>query len=142
MEGYNTKKSTFSQLFKPIFSENFQKVLKNLGVDKHVKKFFAHKLIVLMAFAQLNQLQGLRAISNSLNNEELKKTMKLDSISHSQISRSLANLPTEVLQILLKALSVEIVKDLGVNVLNEHLGGIHLIDSSTISLCLLDSQNA
>jgi len=60
----------------------------------------------------------------------------LDDISFSQISRRLADLPTEALQLLFKGLSLEIAKEIGVNALNKELDRICLIDSSTISLCL------
>jgi len=53
MRDKDTKLSTFNQLFKPIFQKSFQEILKRLGVDKYVKKLFAHKLVTLMAFAQL-----------------------------------------------------------------------------------------
>ncbi|MEW6623894.1 MAG: DUF4372 domain-containing protein, partial [Bacillota bacterium] len=64
MRDKDTKLSTFNQLFKPIFQKSFQEILKRLGVDKYVKKLFAHKLVTLMAFAQLEQLSSLREISN------------------------------------------------------------------------------
>ncbi|MEW6624652.1 MAG: DUF4372 domain-containing protein [Bacillota bacterium] len=136
MRDKDTKLSTFNQLFKPIFQKSFQEILKRLGVDKYVKKLFVHKLVTLMAFAQLEQLSSLREISNSLNTEGLRKSIMLDDISFSQISRRLADLPTEALQLLFKGLSLEIAKEIGVNALNKELGRICLIDSSTISLCL------
>lgn len=136
MQGKDTVNSTFHQLFKPIFNKNFQEHLKKLGVDKYIKKLSALQLIVLVVYAQLEQLSGLRDISNSLNNKNLSKAIKLNSISFSQVSRKLKDLPSGVLNILFKSLATEIIKDVGVNALNKHLGRIHLIDSSTISLCL------
>lgn len=68
--------------------------------------------------------------------KKLSKAIKLNSISFSQVSRKLKDLPLGVLNILFKSLATEIIKDVGVNALNKHLGRIHLIDSSTISLCL------
>jgi len=40
-------------------------------------------MILVIAQLQLNQLRGLRYVSNSLNNEELSNASKLCSISHS-----------------------------------------------------------
>jgi hypothetical protein len=53
MQGKDTIKSTFVQLFEPIFSKNFHKLLQKLEVDKYVKKLTACKFVVLMIFAQL-----------------------------------------------------------------------------------------
>ncbi|MBZ4688507.1 MAG: transposase, family [Clostridiales bacterium] len=136
MQGKDTVNSTFHQLFRPIFNKNFLEHLKKLGVDKYIKKLSALQLIILVVYAQLEQLSGLRDISNSLNNKNLSKAIKLNSISFSQVSRKLKDLPSGVLNILFKSLATEIIKDVGVNALNKHLGRIHLIDSSTISLCL------
>jgi len=71
MQGKGTIKSTFFQLFEPIFSQNFYQLLQKLEVDKYVKKLTALKFIILMVFAQLEQLTCLREISNSLNNKQI-----------------------------------------------------------------------
>ena len=81
MQGKDTIKSTFDQLFEPIFSQSFRQLLQKLEVDKYVKKLTAFKFIILMVFAQLEQLTCLREISNSLNNNKFSKMIKLDSIS-------------------------------------------------------------
>jgi len=76
-QGY--KNSTFHQLFKPIFNKDCQKRLQKTGVDKYVKKLSALQLIVLIAFAQLEQLPSLRAISNSLNSKDLSPSFDFPS---------------------------------------------------------------
>ncbi|WP_366924348.1 IS4 family transposase [Metallumcola ferriviriculae] len=134
----DTRISTFLQLFKPILNGQFFKQIKDLGVDKYVKKLFTTHLIIFMIYAQLEQLKSLRAISNSLNNQDSSQAIALESISFSQISRRLNNLPTEVFQTLFKHLTFKVLKEAGVNALNESLQRIHIIDSSTISLCLTD----
>jgi len=91
-----------------------------------------------MVYAQLEQLKSLRAISNSLNNQELSQAIDLESFSFSQVSRRLNNLPTEVLQTLFKDITFKVLKETGVNALNDAFQHLHLIDSSTISLCLSD----
>lgn len=140
MQGNYTTKSTFCKLIEPLFSKVFQNYLEVSKPDKYVKKLFTNTLVAIMVYAQLNELPSLRTISDRLNNDELKKIINLDSISHSQISRSLKNSPTEALQIHFKSLSYEVIKNFGVNTLNNGLGNIHLIDSSTISLCLSQHQ--
>ncbi len=91
-----------------------------------------------MIYAQLEQLKILRAISNSLNNQDFSRAIDLETISFLQRSRRLNKLPTEITQGLFKALTFKVLKEGGVNALNEFLERIHIIDSSTISLCLSD----
>jgi hypothetical protein len=138
MQGKDTKISTFFQLFKPILNGQFFKQIKDLGVDKYVKKLFTTQLIIIMIYAQLEQLKILRAISNSLNNQDFSRAIDLETISFLQRSRRLNKLPTEITQGLFKALTFKVLKEGGVNALNEFLERIHIIDSSTISLCLSD----
>lgn len=68
-----------------------------MGVDKYAKKLHTIRLIELIAYAQLEQLRGLRDISNSLNYEMISEAIGLESISTSQISRKLRELPTDIL---------------------------------------------
>ncbi|WP_104370563.1 DUF4372 domain-containing protein [Desulfocucumis palustris] len=66
MQDKDTTKSTFDQLFKPVCNAFYQ--LESTEVDKYVKKLTTLQLIELLIKAQLEQLPGLRDISNSLNN--------------------------------------------------------------------------
>lgn len=136
MQDKDTTKSTFIQLFKPILSKNFFQRLKELNADKYVKKLKTTQLIGLMSLAQIDQQRGLRDISNSLNNDELSKAINLESISASQVSRRLRNLPTAATQELFKFLNLEVGKKIGFDKIRNVLGKINLIDSSTISMCL------
>ncbi|GAW29821.1 DUF4372 domain-containing protein, partial [Carboxydocella sp. ULO1] len=56
MRGKDITKSTFFQLFQPIFHEKIFQLINNAGVDKYVKKLTALKLFYLLAYAQLEQL--------------------------------------------------------------------------------------
>ena len=136
MQGKGTIKSTFDQLFEPIFSRNFRQLLQKLEVDKYVKKLTAFKFITLMIFAQLEQLTCLREISNSLNNTKLSKALKLDSISFSQLSRKLRSMTLETVEFLFKDLVRQVGVQTGFRPIKQGLGLLYLIDSSTISLCL------
>lgn len=71
MQGKDTKNTTFDQLFEAIFCKKYGALLKKLEVDKYVKKLMALKFIILIAFAQLEQLSCLREINISLHNKEL-----------------------------------------------------------------------
>ena len=92
--------------------------------------------VELIAHAQLEQHRGLRDISSSLHNDNLSRATGLASISASQLSRKLRELPTEVLQWLFNYIKLEIGKKLGFDAMSQQLGRLHLIDSTTISLCL------
>ena len=127
---------TYFQLFHPLSNQNFLCLLQDQEVDKYAKKLSAIQLIELLAHAQLEQHGGLRDISNSLNDNKLSQAINLDSISASQISRRLRDLPPEVLQYLFKLVTFEVGKEIGFDALSQQLGNINLIDSTTISLCL------
>jgi hypothetical protein len=136
MQGKDTIISTFHQLFGPISTEKFQQRVKKMEVDKYAKKLHAMQLVELMAHAQLEQHRGLRDISHSLNDDKISEAIGLDSISASQISRKLRELPTEVLQMLFNDIKAKAVKEIGVNTVSQGLGRLRLIDSTTIGLCL------
>lgn len=133
MYGKDTTKSTFDQLFEAVtrYTEN----LKNREVDKYIKKFTLLKFILLMSFAQLNQLKSLRDISSTLDEEKLSKSLELVSISAAQISRKLR---TDLLGAI-QALFAEMIHQVGINQgfqrIRQELGQLYLIDSTVISLC-------
>ena len=85
MHGKVTTISTYNQLLEAVTS--FTQNLMGLEVDKYIKKITALKCVLLMSFAQLNQLRSLRDISNHLIDEELAEAIALSEISASQISR-------------------------------------------------------
>ncbi|CEP66120.1 Domain of unknown function DUF4372, partial [Moorella glycerini] len=65
MQGKDTTLSTFHQLFSPVSNDYFWQLTEGMGVDKYVKKLNTLQLVELITFAQLEQLDGLRDISNS-----------------------------------------------------------------------------
>lgn len=136
MQGKDTKISTFHQLFLPLLSEQFQEQLINLEVDKYVKKLTTTQLIELLAHAQIEQQPGLRDISNAFNNEEFSKVLGVDSFSASQISRRLRDLPTKAVELCFQDIQLQFAKEVGFHTVEQWLGRLRLIDSSTISLCL------
>ena len=137
MQDKDTTKSTFNQFLEELSDQELLKQLcKELGVDKYVKKLTLDKLLALVVLAQLRQYKGLREISSCLNDEEISKAVNLDSIHASTISRRLANVPTEVLETFFLRLRNECMAKIGLNATEGLLGRLHLIDSSTISLCV------
>ena len=136
MQDKDTIKSTFNQLFEPIFSDVFTKKLTEIGVDKYVKKLTTIQLIELITHAQIQQEGNLREIVNNFNKEEFRQAIKLESISASQISRRLRDLEPEVLKSLFELAIRQLGCELGFNNVTKEVGRIHLIDSTTIGLCL------
>ncbi len=137
MQGKDTTKTTLNQLFEELSDQELLKKLhKELGVDKYVKKLKVDKLLPLIALAQLRQYKGLREISSCLNDKKISKAMNLDSIHASTISRRLAGLPTEALETLFLCSRNECIVQIGLKATEALLGRLHLIDSSTISLCV------
>ena len=130
MQGKDTPNSTFLQLFEPISENCFE------GADAYVKKLYAAKLFCLLAFAQLEQLKSLRDISNSLNSDLLSRSIGLESISHSQVSRRLGDIPSVHFQRAFRKAFRNASLGIGQGKVRNYLGRTHLIDSSTISLCL------
>ena len=136
MQDKDTTKTTFFQLFQPVYQGPFSQYIEETGVDKYVKKLTTMKLFQLLSFAQLEQFNGLRDISNSLNNEDYSLSVELESISHSQISRRLNSIPTSAFHVLFQDLVQQVGIKTGFEKIRNTLGNIYLIDSSTISLCL------
>ncbi|NLI91484.1 MAG: IS4 family transposase [Peptococcaceae bacterium] len=136
MQDKNTTHSTFSQLFQTILSKKIWTRIKSLNpnLDSYVKKLFAPKLIQLIMLAHLEQKKSLQEISFSLSNEHLSQSLQLESISASQLSRRLQDLPTNIADQLLG----EHVRQVGINTsmeaVRQTIGRLNLIDSSTVSL--------
>jgi hypothetical protein len=131
MQGKDTTTSTFHQLFYPVYSEKFRQHIEEMGVDKYAKKLHTIQLIELIAHAQLEQQRGLLDISNSINNDKMSEAIGLESISASQLSRKLRELPPEVLQLLFNNVKVQAGKEMGFDAVNQQLGRLHLIDYTT-----------
>ena len=134
MQGKDTIKSTFKQLFESVIS--FNQCLNTQEVDKYVKKFTFLKFMLIMICAQLYQLDSLRDISSTFKNDELATSLDLSSISASQLSRKQrAELMEPV-----TSLFAELIQQAGItegfDKLRQKLGSVYLIDSTVISLCL------
>ncbi|MEW6624391.1 MAG: IS4 family transposase [Bacillota bacterium] len=136
MQGKDTTKTTFDQLFEPIFSKHFSGLLQQLEVDKYVKKLTAVKFIVLMVFAQQHQLKSLQEISLSLHNKNLSRAIKLDSISFSQLSRKLQTMALQTVQSLFKDMVNQVGINTGFKPIRQELGRMYLSDSSIVSLSI------
>jgi IS4 transposase len=135
MQDKDTAKSTFMQLFGPVFSGPIRNLLIRLGVDRYAKKLTTLQLIQLVVFAHLGQLRGLRAISGSLKDDRLSRMVQLESISPAQLSRRLRDLPPEIVEDVFQNTIREHISQYGVHNVNNVLGRLYLIDSTTVGLC-------
>ena len=138
MQGKNTTKSTFMQLFHPVFSkEIWTKIHQEVpNIDRRVQKLKTNQLTLLISNAQLQEYKALRKISASVQSNDFSCTLGLESISHSQISRRLRTLPVRVSEMLFKNLLNKVAQKKGFGLIQQRLGNLFMIDASTISLCL------
>ena len=136
MYGKDTTKSTFTQIFDLIFDKDSNKRLSGYELDKYVKKLSSQQLITLLVLSQIHQLSSLREISDSLEDDRLSDKLDLESISHSQISRRLKTLSTNALEEIFHHLTTKVLLEKSQTKSSSDLDRVHLIDSTTISLCL------
>ena len=136
MYGKDTTKSTFTQIFDLIFDKDSNKRLSGYELDKYVKKLSSQQLITLLVLSQIHQLSSLREISDSLEDDRLSDKLDLESISHSQISRRIKTLSTNALEEIFHHLTTKVLLEKSQTKSSSDLDRVHLIDSTTISLCL------
>ena len=137
MDKDNTK-STFTEYLMPLNYEFMLAQIKHLNLDKYVKKLDCITTTKLFIFAQLLQIKSYTDIHLKLNEtEKLQQLLRLESISISQLSRKFRDMDESLLEAVFKDLVQQVSRRLGVPKTNQKLGRIHLIDSSTISLCLM-----
>ncbi|MDE3837791.1 hypothetical protein C0966_11110 [Bacillus methanolicus] len=133
----NTIKTVFKEYIQPMDEKVFLKMIDQMKLDKYVKKLDSLTFTKLFIYAQLKQLDSLKKISFKVKNKKkLQKELGLKSISKSQLSRKLSDLPPEIFEVILHHLVEQIYREFGKEKGDDLLGKIHLIDSTTISLCL------
>jgi IS4 transposase len=72
--------------------------VKTLKLDFYTKKLTTESFLKLLLFAQLQEVESLHALSDCLFDNHLQKTIDLDSISISQLSRRLNGLNPDLFQ--------------------------------------------
>jgi Transposase DDE domain/Domain of unknown function (DUF4372) len=133
------QESTFSKYLNPLFVKQISEVIKELRLNRYVKKLDIIRFIKLFIYAQLNQISSLQDISLSLNeNQSLQKELGISSISASQLSRKLRDIDSEVFRFIFRCCVDHIMKKYDKKVRKKP--GVArllcLIDASTISLCI------
>ena len=79
--------SSFGKWVEPLDRIKIQGKIDQSKQDKYVKKFTTKAYIQLFLHAELQNRVGLRAIADDLVQEEFQRTLGLESISASQLSR-------------------------------------------------------
>jgi hypothetical protein len=130
-------KSTLTEYLIPLNHKFMFQQIQQLELDKYVKKLDCITTTRLFVFAQLMQIQSYTDISLKVQqNKNLQKSIDLESISISQLSRKLRDMDAAFLEAVFKDLVQQLFRKLGEGKATNKLGSIHLIDASTISLCV------
>lgn len=135
--GKDTTKSTLAHYLNPLDSKRMSQEIKSLGLDRYTKKLDSIRFLNLLVFAQVHQVGSLTDLSALLGeNPELQSEIGFQSISKSQLSRKLAQTDTRFFESVWKRCASRVIRAVGTKKAMHQLGCIHLIDSSTITMCL------
>ncbi|GAB3809418.1 IS4 family transposase [Virgibacillus kimchii] len=133
----NTIKTVFKEYIHPLDSKVIQKMIDHAEVDKYVKKLDVLTFTNAFIYAQLKNLDSLKRISDTIKRKKtVQRLVGIESISKSQLSRKNGDIPPEIFQAILHHLIQKLHQILGPTMTDKSLGKLHLIDSSTISMCL------
>jgi len=134
----NTTESTLGKVLNQLPVKYFRELISKFRIDKYVKKMFTLKLLWIFIFAQITQAESLTKLSNTIkNNVELQKILGLQSISVSQLSRRLSAISSNCWETMFNQTVAYLLQKTGCQ-LNKlsNSDRIHIIDASTITLCL------
>lgn len=133
----NNIETVFNKYLHPMDEGILVKMSDHLKLDKYVKKLRTLPFAKLFIYAQLQKTSSLTDISFELkHNPTLQKELGITTISTSQLSRKLRDIPPVIFQAVLQHLIQKIHQTFSFKEANKMLEKIHLIDSSTITLCL------
>lgn len=134
----DTTKSTFNEVLNQFPYEKFRSLIKDTGADRYIKKLFTTKLLYIMLIAQIAQIESIRALADRVKNDiDLQGNLMLDSISASQLSRRLKEMSSDFWGTVFTQ-----VARIAIQKTTKHLSAtpyadrVHIIDASTITLCL------
>lgn len=113
-------------------------VLDPTVFDYYTKKLTVMKSIFIFVAAQLNHWSSYSEIEAQIRAQtELQRLFHLESISGSQLSRSLDRLPTELLEWLFQQLALRAKRrTASLDGMSKTIGKLSIVDASTISLPL------
>ncbi|MFP4199462.1 MAG: IS4 family transposase [Halanaerobium sp.] len=129
--------TTFNQLLVSINFNLFSKIVTELELDKYTKKLTTIRLFLILIYGQLESVSSLDSLSIDVSNKsDLKKETGLDSISASQLSRKLRDIPPVIFEKIFDQIKLEALAKRGSNFYRNNLGQLNIIDASTISMAL------
>ena len=132
-----TRKTSFGQWFSPINIQLFEEQVKTMKLDYYTKKLTTESFLKLLLFAQLQEIESLHALSDSLFDDQLQKGIDLDSISISQLSRRLNGMNPDIFQ----RLFLDLVSQIHTKTYYTKLVmPLKIIDSSTLPLNLTNHK--
>ncbi|MGG1834585.1 IS4 family transposase, partial [Cytobacillus firmus] len=132
-----TRKNSFGQWFSPINLQLFEEQVKTMKLDYYTKKLTTESFLKLLLFAQLQEIESLHALSDSLFDDQLQKGIDLDSISISQLSRRLNGMNPDIFQ----RLFLDLVSQIHTKTYYTKLVmPLKIIDSSTLPLNLTNHK--
>lgn len=131
MDKYNTN-TTFNKWFSPI---NLNSLSKNAlaaiaQFNQYTKKMDFEAFLKLLLHAIHDEKESLRHLENTLLNPKLQQEVDLNSISYSQLARSLRRCPQSVLMEIFLQLLGQVEQDKP----HHHHKKLYIIDSTTFSL--------
>ncbi|WP_096188825.1 IS4 family transposase [Evansella halocellulosilytica] len=133
----NTIKTVLKEYIHPINEKVFSAMVDQMELDKYTKKLDCLTFTKVFIYAQLLQIDSLKKISFKVKHKKrLQRELGLKSISKSQLSRKLSDLPPEIFQAVMHHLVQQIHQEYGKKKGDQLLKKIHLIDSSTLSLTI------
>jgi IS4 transposase len=131
-----TRKTSFEQWFSPIPSAKLEELAERHQLNYYTKKLYIASFLKLLLFAQLNETESMRAVSETLFSDDLQKTTNLESISFSQLGRRLNQVPTHVFQEIFLDLVAQIHEKTHFEQRRKTMTPLKIIDSSTLPLNL------
>ncbi|MFS0647596.1 IS4 family transposase [Siminovitchia sp. 179-K 8D1 HS] len=133
----HTIKTVFKEYIHPLDSKVIQKMVEHAQLDRYVKKLDFLTFTNLFIYAQLKGLRSLGRISDQVKRKKtVQRQIGIQSISKSQLSRKLGDIPSEIFEVIMHHLVQKLHQIYGPKKADQLLGKIHLIDSSTLSMCL------
>ena len=134
----DTTKSTFNEVLNQFPYEKFRSLIKDTGADRYIKKLFTIKLLYIMFIAQITQIESIRALAKKITNDiDLQANLKIDSISASQLSRRLKEMSSDFWgTVFTQVAKIAMQKTTNSSSATPNADRIHIIDASTITLCL------
>jgi len=134
----NTIKSTISELLKLIDEQTFLKLNPLINLDKYTKKLTTYRFFQLMVIAQIYDTDSLTRISKQTKDKkEVQKQVGFHSISTSQLSRKLSQIPPNLFEKIFRHLAMKVQSQLTCqSPFVRDITRLHVIDSSTMSMSL------